>query len=188
MLAEHVSQDGLEVLGHLGLLRDGAVVLYGQDHWVPGGGGTKSFVNELDMRKILILPFSEAQGIIHSTQRDIIPTFCCRNVSSKTSSSLGLASSQCKRGRERGGGSEREREREITERERDHREREKIQSLFSRRSSEGVLLDGGDDILEEDLGGECVAVEDDWLPIIPIPAVHCKWSHRQLVHTTWSMY
>ena len=68
MLAEHVSQDGLEVLGHLGLLGDGAVVLYGQDHWVPGGGGAELFVNELDMilqhRKILILPFSEAQGII----------------------------------------------------------------------------------------------------------------------------
>lgn len=38
---------------------------------------------------------------------------------------------------------------------------------------EGVLLDGGQDVTELDLGGEGVSVVDDWHPVRTIPAVHC---------------
>ena len=38
---------------------------------------------------------------------------------------------------------------------------------------EGVLVDGLDDVFEEDLGGQGVAVVDDGLAVLPIPAVHC---------------
>ncbi|KAG7260945.1 hypothetical protein CRUP_038488 [Coryphaenoides rupestris] len=37
---------------------------------------------------------------------------------------------------------------------------------------DGVLVDGLDDVLEEDLGGECVAVVDDGLAVLTVPAVH----------------
>ncbi len=35
-----------------------------------------------------------------------------------------------------------------------------------------MLLDSRDYVLEEDFGREGVAVVDDWLPIVSIPAVH----------------
>lgn len=38
---------------------------------------------------------------------------------------------------------------------------------------EGVFVDGLDDIFEEDLGGESVAVVDDRLTILTVPTVHC---------------
>ena len=38
---------------------------------------------------------------------------------------------------------------------------------------EGVLVDGLDDIFEEDLGGEGVAVVHDGLSVLTVPAVHC---------------
>lgn len=38
---------------------------------------------------------------------------------------------------------------------------------------EGVLVDGLDDIFEEDLGGEGVAMVDDWLTVLTVPTVHC---------------
>ena len=36
LVAQHVSKYLLKILCHLGLLGDGAVVLYGENHWVPG--------------------------------------------------------------------------------------------------------------------------------------------------------
>lgn len=36
----------------------------------------------------------------------------------------------------------------------------------------GVLVDGLDDVFEEDLGGERVAVVHDGLSVLPVPAVH----------------
>ena len=39
---------------------------------------------------------------------------------------------------------------------------------------EGVLVDGFNDVFEEDLGGQRVAVVHDGLPIRPVPAVHCR--------------
>lgn len=38
---------------------------------------------------------------------------------------------------------------------------------------ESVFVDGFDDIFEEDLGGQSVAVVHDGLPVGPVPAVHC---------------
>lgn len=38
---------------------------------------------------------------------------------------------------------------------------------------EGILVDGLDDIFEEDLGGESVAMVDDGLTVLTIPTVHC---------------
>lgn len=38
---------------------------------------------------------------------------------------------------------------------------------------EGILVDGLDDIFEEDLGGESVAMVDDGLTVLTVPTVHC---------------
>lgn len=38
---------------------------------------------------------------------------------------------------------------------------------------EGVFVDGLDDVSEQDLGGQSVAVVHDGLPVGPVPAVHC---------------
>ena len=43
---------------------------------------------------------------------------------------------------------------------------------------EGVVLDCLNDVLEEDLGGTGVAVVDDWLLIVSVPAVHCEGRER----------
>ena len=40
-----------------------------------------------------------------------------------------------------------------------------------------MLLDGHDHVPEDDLGGEGVAVVDHWLPIFPIPTVHCRGNY-----------
>lgn len=37
----------------------------------------------------------------------------------------------------------------------------------------GVLVDGLDDVFEENLGSEGVAVVDDGLAVLTVPAVHC---------------
>lgn len=37
-----------------------------------------------------------------------------------------------------------------------------------------MLLDGGQDVTELDLGGEGVSVVDNWHPVRTIPAVHCR--------------
>lgn len=37
---------------------------------------------------------------------------------------------------------------------------------------ESIVVQGGYDVLEEDLGGESVSVVNDGLPVGPIPAVH----------------
>ena len=42
-----------------------------------------------------------------------------------------------------------------------------------RGDGKGVFLNGHNDIFEQDLGGECVAMEDGWLAIFSVPAVHC---------------
>lgn len=38
---------------------------------------------------------------------------------------------------------------------------------------EGVFVDGLNDVSEEDLGGERVAVMDDGFPVLTVPAVDC---------------
>lgn len=38
----------------------------------------------------------------------------------------------------------------------------------------GVLVDGLDDVFEEDLGGERIAVVHDRVAVLPVPAVHCS--------------
>lgn len=38
---------------------------------------------------------------------------------------------------------------------------------------EGVLVDGLDDVIEEDLGGEGVSVVDNGLTVLTVPTVHC---------------
>ena len=37
-----------------------------------------------------------------------------------------------------------------------------------------IFFDDLQDVRDPDLGGEGEAVRDDWLPIISVPAVHCK--------------
>ena len=54
------------------------------------------------------------------------------------------------------------------------------QDRDSRAGFEGVLLDGVDDVLEEDLGGQRVSVVDDRLVVRPVPTVHCK--HTLTLH------
>lgn len=39
---------------------------------------------------------------------------------------------------------------------------------------EGVFVDGLNDVFEEDLGRQCVAVVNDGLTILAVPAVHCR--------------
>lgn len=44
---------------------------------------------------------------------------------------------------------------------------------------EGVLVDGLDDVFEEDLGGEGVTVVHDGFAILAVPTVHCRNSRRE---------
>lgn len=44
---------------------------------------------------------------------------------------------------------------------------------------EGVLVDGLDDVFEEDLGGESVTMVDYGLAILTVPAVHCGSERRR---------
>ena len=38
---------------------------------------------------------------------------------------------------------------------------------------ERIQLDGADHVLEDDLFGECVSMIDDWVPVRPVPSIHC---------------
>lgn len=44
---------------------------------------------------------------------------------------------------------------------------------------EGILVDGLDDIFEEDLGGEGVAMVNDGLTVLTVPTVHCGRGGRK---------
>lgn len=51
------------------------------------------------------------------------------------------------------------------------------ETVLLRRCGEGMLLDGLNSILEENLGGKGVTVIHHRLPSVPIPAVHCVCMH-----------
>lgn len=54
---------------------------------------------------------------------------------------------------------------------------------------EGVLVDGLDDVFEQDLGGESVAMVDDGLAVLTIPAVHCgAGKMEKRLHGEWNRW
>lgn len=48
----------------------------------------------------------------------------------------------------------------------------------------GIIIDGLHNVLEEDFGGQGVAVVDDWLVVGPVPAVHYNNGHFMLWTST----
>jgi len=49
--------------------------------------------------------------------------------------------------------------------------------LLTPGNTECIVLNGLDDVLEENLGSQRVAVIDDWLIVWSVPAIHCH-KHR----------
>ena len=47
-------------------------------------------------------------------------------------------------------------------------------------NTECIVLNGLDDISEENLGRQCVSVVDNWLTVWSVPAIHCQtWAQQQ---------